>query len=87
MRRWSHSSSTASWKSGFRLRPMPIWRSSLGAGPHQDDLVELPAQAGQHDPGGLPVGDVGGGHQHHEQQAEAVHDDVPAPAIDLMGGS
>jgi len=55
-------------------------------GPDQLEPREFPDQLGQHQLGPVAVLDVGGMHDHSQEQAQGVYNDVPLASLDLLAG-
>jgi hypothetical protein len=55
-------------------------------GPDPLQARELSDQSSQHQLGPVAVLDVGGMHDHDQEQAQGVYDDVPLAPLDLLAG-
>jgi hypothetical protein len=55
-------------------------------GPDQLEARKLPDQLGQHQFGSVTILDMGGMHDHGQEQAQGVYDDVSLAPVDLLAG-
>ena len=68
------------------LRPIDQFPGVPAVGPNQLEAAELPDQFSQHQFGPVAVLDMGGMHDHGQEQAHGVYDDVSLAPVDLLAG-